>query len=77
MARATANMKKPEDAIICILALNFTTAKTKQVIFDINMPIKKKYNSGISVMGKTRINMSKMMKQLIRSGMRRSYTLSR
>lgn len=72
MASATANIKKPEEAIIWILALNLITAKTKQVIFDIRIPIKKKYNSGISVIGSTRININKMIKQLIKSGIRRS-----
>ncbi len=41
------NINTPPVAIICILALNFAIAKIKHVILDINIPTKKKYNSGI------------------------------
>lgn len=77
IATAIANIKKPADAIIWILALNFARANAKQVILDIRMPIKKKYNSGISSWGKTRIKMRTIITLFMSSGILRSLTVSR
>lgn len=41
MLNARANIKKPEAANICILALTLKTAKTKQTRVDTNIPMKK------------------------------------
>lgn len=77
MATAIANIKKPADAIICILALNLTIARAKHVTVDIRIPIKKKYNSGISSCGKTRIKIRIMIALFISKGSLRSLTVSR
>ena len=45
MLKIIKNIKRPDIAIICILALNLKKANIKHAILEINIPRKKKYKS--------------------------------
>lgn len=77
MANAIANIKKPAEAIMWMLALNLAKTIVRHVIVEIKMPIKKKYSSGISLMGSTRDNTKITIRQFIISGNLRSETFDK
>ena len=71
MPIAIANIKNPEAAIICILALILKMAIIKQASVEHSIPKKKKYNSTISFGVKTLIKIKVIMTQLMSNGIKR------